>query len=310
MIAAPPAEGEALILRLEAERLIAEGDRLGAGDVLAGKLPFDPGFQHAMYLRGTLLQEIGKLKGAVMCFREVLTWPNETVLPTDYGLQELALLEIARIYARLGRLENAENYYDLGNRRGPYSERYLLEGAWTDLLNNQERLVRKNLKGLKGWHAGQEALDAVARAQIDTARGKPISRIQMDRFLAEADDRRHSLHGALAADDASLALPNKVRRTLHRAQENGVASSFLRLAMLEGELAQADSALEGPLREEWIERLTTERDALRGDLDRVTREAIQTQIDDIDAWVSFVEDYLNGLALQPPPGFPMPDVQE
>jgi len=93
-------------------------------------------YMRARYFDGIINNERGKLKSAVMAFRDVMQ--AEPAL-TDArradevdDLKDLALINVARIYFGLQRFDSANNYYGMVARDSAYWPESLFERAWTN----------------------------------------------------------------------------------------------------------------------------------------------------------------------------------
>ncbi len=97
-------------------------------------------YMRAKYFEGVINNERGKLKSAVMSFREVMT-AEPPVATGDArrskeleDLKDLALINVARIYYGLERFDNANNYYAQVDRDSTYWPESLFERAWTNFF--------------------------------------------------------------------------------------------------------------------------------------------------------------------------------
>lgn len=96
-------------------------------------------YMRAKYYEGIINQQRGKLKSAVMSFREVMAAQPPLVGDARSAqqiedLKDLALMNVARIYYGLERYENADNYYSMVERDSTYWAESLFERAWTNFL--------------------------------------------------------------------------------------------------------------------------------------------------------------------------------
>lgn len=96
-------------------------------------------YMRAKYFEGVINQQRGKLKSAVMSFREVMSAQGTLVGDARSAqqvedLKDLALMNVARIYYGLERYENADNYYSMVDRDSTYWAESLYERAWTNFL--------------------------------------------------------------------------------------------------------------------------------------------------------------------------------
>lgn len=91
-------------------------------------------YPRAQYLAGTIQYKRDKLKSAVRAFREVI----RSDIPTEdpklvreiEDLKDLAILNIARVYYALQKLETAESYYEKVDRASTHWPQALFEQAW------------------------------------------------------------------------------------------------------------------------------------------------------------------------------------
>jgi len=95
-------------------------------------------YLRSKYFEGVIHNERGKLKSAVKAFRDVY---QHEATPTDdraaqesADLQDLALVNIARIYYGLERYENSGNYYEMVDRDSTYWPESLFENAWGQFM--------------------------------------------------------------------------------------------------------------------------------------------------------------------------------
>jgi tetratricopeptide (TPR) repeat protein len=98
------------------------------------------------YYEGIIHQQRGKLKSAVLSFREV--WSAEPTLVGDVrqaqeveDIKDLALMNIARIYYGLQRFDNADTYYSMVPRESSYWAESLFERAWTSFMRSDLNLA-------------------------------------------------------------------------------------------------------------------------------------------------------------------------
>lgn len=104
-------------------------------------------YMRAKYYEGVIHNETGKLKSAVMSFREVmqaeppLTAGDARRAQDIEDLKDLALINVARIYYGLERFENADNYYDQVDRESTYWPESLFERAWTSFMRQDLNLA-------------------------------------------------------------------------------------------------------------------------------------------------------------------------
>jgi hypothetical protein len=100
----------------------------------------------AKYYEGIIHQQRGKLKSAVLSFREV--WSAEPTLVGDVrqaqeieDIKDLSLMNIARIYYGLQRFDNADTYYSMVPRESSYWAESLFERAWTSFMRSDLNLA-------------------------------------------------------------------------------------------------------------------------------------------------------------------------
>jgi tetratricopeptide (TPR) repeat protein len=102
-------------------------------------------YMRSKYFEGVIHNERSKYKSAVKAFRDVY---QAEVPATDIrsaeeleDLQDLALLNIARIYYGLERFDNADNYYSLVSRDSLYWPQSLFERSWATFMQNDLNLT-------------------------------------------------------------------------------------------------------------------------------------------------------------------------
>lgn len=103
-------------------------------------------YMRSKYYEGIIHQQRGKLKSAVMSFREVMTAQppisgDARATGEIEDLKDMALMNVARIYYGLERFENAENYYSMVSRDSTYWAESLFERAWTNFLRSDLNLA-------------------------------------------------------------------------------------------------------------------------------------------------------------------------
>lgn len=94
-------------------------------------------YMRAKYLEGIINAEQGRLKSAVMAFRDVIQAEppivgDERKAKEIEDLKELALMNVARIYYGLERFAEADSYYAQVDRESGYWPQALFERAWTN----------------------------------------------------------------------------------------------------------------------------------------------------------------------------------
>lgn len=102
-------------------------------------------YMRSKYFEGVIHNERSKFKSAVKAFRdvyqaEVPATDERTVLELK-DLQDLALVNIARIYYGLERYDNADNYYSLVDRSSLYWPQSLFERSWATFMQNDLNLT-------------------------------------------------------------------------------------------------------------------------------------------------------------------------
>jgi tetratricopeptide (TPR) repeat protein len=105
-------------------------------------------YLRSKYYEGVILNEQKKLRSSVAAFREVVQAKVELRSNDAEHVQEiedlkdLAIMNIARVYFGLERMENAENYYALVDRESSYWADSVFERAWANfhLLDLNETL--------------------------------------------------------------------------------------------------------------------------------------------------------------------------
>jgi TolA-binding protein len=107
-----------------------------ASDYFAQVSQKSPFYMRAKYYEGVINQERGKLRSAVLAFREVIQAEPElqadpVLVQQVEDMKDLAFMNIARIYYGLQRLDNAASYYDQVDRDSTYWAESLYERAWT-----------------------------------------------------------------------------------------------------------------------------------------------------------------------------------
>lgn len=95
-------------------------------------------YLRAQYFEGVVYNEQRKLRSAVTAFRNVVQAEVE-LSNTDSrhvkeveDLKDLSIMNIARVYFGLQRMENAENYYALVDRESSYWADAVFERAWAN----------------------------------------------------------------------------------------------------------------------------------------------------------------------------------
>lgn len=97
-------------------------------------------YMKARYFEGVINQRRGKLKTAVLAFRDVMQ--NEPEMQSGWQVEQanrvkdLSLLNVARIYYGLSRFENADNYYAMMPRESELWAESLFERGWTNFMLN------------------------------------------------------------------------------------------------------------------------------------------------------------------------------
>ena len=96
-------------------------------------------YVRAKYFEGVIGQQQGRLKSAVMAFREVINSQPQTLgtvkaVEEIENLKDLATINVARIYYGLERYDNAETYYGQVSRDSEHWPRSLFERGWTNFI--------------------------------------------------------------------------------------------------------------------------------------------------------------------------------
>ena len=112
-----------------------------ASDYFGQVSPKSDLYMKAQYYQGVINQERGKLRSAVLAFREVyMAEPPIAADPAQAkrieDMKDLSVLNIARIYYGLQRLENAYTYYQQVERDSTYWPESLFERAWVSFTMN------------------------------------------------------------------------------------------------------------------------------------------------------------------------------
>ncbi len=97
-------------------------------------------YLRSKYYEGIIFNKQGKLKSAVRAFRDVVREEVELASPEELqrvrDLQNLALIDIARVYYSIQRFEEAAKYYALVDRDSTYWPEALFESAWAKFMLN------------------------------------------------------------------------------------------------------------------------------------------------------------------------------
>jgi len=129
------------------------GRKLYEKDELSGSAQYfrqisakSPLYLRSKYFEGIIHNERGKLKSAVMAFREVMTTTPPPASDARQAkeiedLKDLALLNVARVYFGLERFKNADNYYAMVDRESTYWPESLYERAWTNFWQQDLNLT-------------------------------------------------------------------------------------------------------------------------------------------------------------------------
>lgn len=116
----------------------ARGELGGALSVLSQVPTTSPHGLQARYVEGIILNEQGRLKSAVRAFREVIAEDARAASREEArrirDLQNLAMLDVARIHYAVERFEDAERYYGMVEKRSTWWPRARLELAWTQFM--------------------------------------------------------------------------------------------------------------------------------------------------------------------------------
>jgi len=129
------------------------GRKLYEKDELSGSAQYfrqisakSPLYLRSKYFEGIIHNERGKLKSAVMAFREVMTAAPPPASDARQAreiddLKDLALMNVARVYFGLERFKNADNYYAMVDRESTYWPESLYERAWTNFWRQDLNLT-------------------------------------------------------------------------------------------------------------------------------------------------------------------------
>lgn len=100
-------------------------------------------YMRSKYYEGVINVEIGKLRSAVMAFREVMNaeppiaaGDADKVVEVE-DLKDLALVNVARIYYGLERFDEADKWYDMVSRDSTYWAQSLFERAWAKFFRQE-----------------------------------------------------------------------------------------------------------------------------------------------------------------------------
>ncbi len=95
-------------------------------------------YPRAQYLAGTIQYKRDKLKSAVRAFREVIRSEipveDPRIVSELEDLKDLSILNIARVYYALQKLDTADTYYDKVDRDSTYWPQSLFERSWTNFF--------------------------------------------------------------------------------------------------------------------------------------------------------------------------------
>ncbi len=130
---------------LMGRRLYEQGELSEALRYFQSVSPRSELYMRSKYYEGVIHNERSKYKSAVKAFRDVY---QAEVPEVDArtgeelkDLQDLALVNIARIYYALERFENADNYYSLVDRDSLYWPQSLFERSWATFMQNDLNLT-------------------------------------------------------------------------------------------------------------------------------------------------------------------------
>lgn len=102
-------------------------------------------YMRSKYFEGVIHNERSKFRSAVKAFRDVyqaeVPATDERTSQELRDLQDLALINIARIYYGLERFDNADNYYSLVDRDSLYWPQSLFERSWSTFMQNDLNLT-------------------------------------------------------------------------------------------------------------------------------------------------------------------------
>jgi TolA-binding protein len=99
-------------------------------------------YMRAKYYEGIIAQQKGRLRSAVMAFREVTSAKPPVVSEASTArelddMKDLATINIARIYYGLERYDNADSYYQMVDEDSTYWPESLFERAWANFLGSR-----------------------------------------------------------------------------------------------------------------------------------------------------------------------------
>ena len=98
-------------------------------------------YLRSRYLEGVIYNKQGKLKSAVRSFRDVYRHrvdgrQSERAARQTQALKDLALVNIARIYYKIERFDEATKYFNLVARDSEFWPESLFDGAWSHFMQN------------------------------------------------------------------------------------------------------------------------------------------------------------------------------
>lgn len=99
------------------------------------------------YFEGVIFNRTGKLKSAVKAFGDVVRDAKNVDIYTEQelaevqALEDLALINVARIYYGIQRFDESSRYYSLVPRSSDYWPQALFEAAWANFMQNDLNLT-------------------------------------------------------------------------------------------------------------------------------------------------------------------------
>lgn len=122
---------------LMGRKLLEQQELSAAASYLRQVSPKSELYMRAKYLEGIINTQQGRMKSAVMAFRDVIQAEppivgDERKAKEIEDLKELGLINVARIYYGLERFQEADGYYSQVDRESSYWPQALFERAWTN----------------------------------------------------------------------------------------------------------------------------------------------------------------------------------
>jgi TolA-binding protein len=133
-----PRQAKNYLYYLKGRKLYDDDELSEASSYFQQISPKSDVYLQARYFDGVINQRRGKLKSAVLAFRDVMqTEPqaaNAQQASQAEAVKDLALINVARIYYGLERFENSDNYYAMVPRDSIYWPESLFERAWSNFM--------------------------------------------------------------------------------------------------------------------------------------------------------------------------------